>query len=69
MNIRRIMLCVNCDDAFERCIDGRCPSCGSIAVYPLARWTEAVEISRISEKQPLPHIRRQLMETGAYAVK
>uniref|UniRef100_A0A6M3J6X3 Uncharacterized protein n=1 Tax=viral metagenome TaxID=1070528 RepID=A0A6M3J6X3_9ZZZZ len=37
-NIRRLMICSNCDNDFELNGVGRCPSCGSTAVYPLARW-------------------------------
>lgn len=37
-NIRRLMVCVNCDNDFELNGRGKCPSCGSTAVYPLARW-------------------------------
>lgn len=71
MKLKRLMLCVNCDDVFDCGAgrDGKCPSCGSAVVYPLARWTEAADVCRLSEKEVLPHIRRQLMETGAYVVK
>jgi len=48
-NIRRLMVCINCENTFELNGIGRCPKCGSVSVYPLSRWIKPV-VCEVSDR-------------------
>jgi hypothetical protein len=55
MRLSRSMICLDCSDVFDVPRRGRCPRCGSGAVWPLGKW--------IPVAAGVPDVRRLPAET------
>lgn len=42
MQLKRSMVCLDCEELFDRSRLGRCPACGSAAICPLSRWVKSM---------------------------
>lgn len=38
MKLSRSMNCINCNEVFDKYKHGRCPKCGSAAIWPIGKW-------------------------------